>query len=142
MTTPPDPYREAQLRADRAAQAWGTQAPGPLQGESLAQYQVRLLTPHQAHDPAWKDANLNKIAADPASLRAVETQVLESSYRAGNNPVCPPGTPLTAHSHTDSSGRRITTFRGDPVLAWAPFQGPGVRYLVGIDKHPPGARRG
>ena len=134
MTTPTDPYREVQLRAEPAAQAWGKQTPGPLHGESLAAYQVRVLTPHQQHDPAWRAANLNKIAADPATLRAVETQILESSYRAALDPNCPPGTPLTERTRNDSSGRRITTFHGDPIFAWRPFMGAGVRYLIGVDK--------
>lgn len=134
MTTPTDPYREAQLRAEPAAQAWGKQSPGPLQGESLSAYQVRLLTPHQTHSSDWKGVNLNKIAVDPATLRVAETQILESSHKAAINPVCPPGTPLTTRTRIDESGRRVTTFHGDPIFAWAPFMGAGVRYLVGINK--------
>jgi hypothetical protein len=142
MSTPIDPYREAQLRAEQAAQANGMQAPGPLNGESVKDYRVRLASHFQQHSPEWKTQNLNTLAASsPAGFGVAERQIYDSAIKAGNNPVCPPGTPLYSRTSRNESGHLVKTFFGDPVFAWRDFVGGGVRFLTGINRRPQGARR-
>jgi hypothetical protein len=143
MSTPIDDYRTAQMRAERPAQALGMQAPPPLMGESVKDYRVRLASHFQSHSPDWKGANLNTLAAtSPSALSVAETQIYDAAYKAGTNPHCPPGTPLRAVTSRNEGGAMVTKFYGDPVFAWRDFMGAGVRYLVGINRNPGGARHG
>ena len=129
-------YAAAQARCDSVAQAFGMEAPRWLQGETLNQYRVRLLSEYKPHSPTWKNANLAVVANDAAAFGTVESAIYKDAYHVASNPRNDPGAPLTARTRVDSSGHRITTFHGDPIEAWKPFMGAGVRYLVGVDKHP------
>ena len=132
----------AQAKCDAVEMIHGTQAPRALQGESLRDYRVRLLRRHQAHSPAWKSVNLNVMANDAAAFDVAETQILRDSLHVATHPTNAPGSPLVAHTRVDGSGRRITTFSGDPIEAWKPFMGAGVRYLTAINRNPAGAGNG
>lgn len=128
------PFIEAQARADSVAKLFASQAPPSLQEETLGAYRARLMSPFQAHSPTWKQVNLHKIASDSAALDAAEAQVYKDAVAAAtrNNP----GDPLRAVTSVDNAtGHRVTRFFGDPMQAWLPFMGAGVRYLIGIDKH-------
>jgi hypothetical protein len=131
-------FAAAQARCDAVDQAHGLQAPRWLQAETLTQYRVRLLHRHQQHSRDWRSANLNVIAMDPKALEVAEARIYADSYHAAMNPSNTPGSPLIARTTRDATGRMVTRFFGDPIEAWKPYMGAGVRYLTGIERHPAG----
>jgi hypothetical protein len=130
-----DSFIQAQARADSVASEFGTSAPRALAGESLTQYRVRLANQFKVHS-AFKNANLAVIANDPAALDLAEAQIYKDALFVARNPSNAPGAPLIARTFIDNAGRRITEFSGDPIEAWKPFMGAGVRYLTAINRHP------
>lgn len=118
-------FAAAQMRADRAFQAWGQQAPAALHGERLRDYQVRLLTPHKAHSRTYKDSALELIADDSA-FNVVFDTIVNDSIAASSDPG-PAGSPLRAMTSTNENGHRVTRFVGDPASCWSVFMGGAVR---------------
>lgn len=133
-------YATHQMEAERVAQAFGRHdgAPGPMQGELLKDYRVRLATGFKSHSPSWKDVDLALL--DEKAMGVAEAMIYKDAFQVAANPKNEPGAPLRGRTRVDESGRRITEFSGDPVLAWAPFVGKGVRYLTGINRKPAGSR--
>ena len=118
-------FAEAQMRADRAFQAWGKQAPPALHGERLRDYQVRLLTPHKSHSRTYKDSALELIADDSA-FNVVFDTIVNDSIAASSEPG-PAGEPVRAITSINENGHRVTRFIGDSAACWAPFMGHAVR---------------
>jgi hypothetical protein len=133
-------YWDAQARADVVAQAFSIHdhAPRPLQGESLKDYRARLATGFKQHSSDWKGIDLYRL--DGHALAVAEAMIYKDAFHTATHPSNAPGAPLRSRSYVDESGRRITEFSGDPVLAWAPFVGKGIRYLIGINRKPAGAK--
>jgi hypothetical protein len=112
-------YTAAQVRADRAYQAFGDSAPHALNGETLRAYRCRLAGALKRHSATYKDSNLSAIA-DEAALGNVEEQIFADAIKASMVPP-PAGAPLREVMTMDSFGRRVTKFYGDPAVAYAPF---------------------
>ena len=127
-------FTEAQLRAEPVYQAHGDSngAPRFLQGESLLGYRKRLLTPHLAYSPAWKEAGTSVASmTDEAVFANVERQVYADSLAAAQNPVVDQPLRLRSVTHTDATNRRITKFFGDPEATWGPFKS-GRKAVIGF----------
>ena len=128
----------AQSRADAVAQELGTQAPRPLDGESLKDYRIRLAGYYKEHSPEWKDINLKGLGDH--AFGVAEGMIYKDALHVAKNPKNEPGMPLRARTKIDESGRRITEWFGDPLEGWKSFIGHGIRYVTGINKRPAGSR--
>jgi 8-oxo-dGTP pyrophosphatase MutT (NUDIX family) len=127
-------FVEAQVRAEPVYQAFGDSAGAPrfLQGESLLGYRKRLLKPQLKHSPAWKDVNVEAIG-DEALFGNIEKQVYGDALAAAMHPQGD-GMALQLREivRTDATGRRISTFVGDPEACWAPFKS-GRKAVIGFN---------
>ena len=120
-------FVDAQVKADRVAQAFGDSAGAPRwqQGETLPQYQRRLLGKFKAHSASWKDKDLTKV--DASVLDIAENQIYADAMAVAMNPATIGPGMLREEVQTDRTGRRITRFHGDPEACWGPFKQPGRR---------------
>ena len=102
--------REAQSRADRAANAFGETAPPPMSGEMPIDYRHRLLRRFQRHSPDFKDADIRAIM-DTRLLNGVETRIYADAMQASKIPDT--HGELRPFTRIDpETGVRITEFRG------------------------------
>lgn len=101
-----------QVRADAVYGQHGAHASRPVQGESLLAYRRRLAQGMQKHSPAWAGIDLATLPAD--ALQVATTAIYADAAKAARNPVdVPKGTLREVVTH-DSTGRRISTFHGEP----------------------------
>lgn len=126
-------FTQAQLRAEPVYHALGDSngAPRFLQGETLLGYRKRLLTPHKAHSKAWKDANLDAIT-DETVFGNIERQIYADALTAAQNPIIDQPLTLRPVTRTDATGRKITSFYGDPEACWGPFKS-GRKAVIGFN---------
>src|SRR6185437_2284050 len=76
-------FADAQMRADSAYQAWNlSQAPYALNGETLSDYRVRLLSKLKQHSPIYKDSNLGLLVADSAAFSVIENAIVNDAIEA------------------------------------------------------------
>jgi hypothetical protein len=119
---------QAQMRADRAYQAWGLgQAPGRVHGESIRDFEIRLLQPLKQYSPRYKDAALELIN-DATVFADVADRVITDAVHASETTVVE-GAPLRKITERNEAGHTITRWIGDPSVCWAPFQGGAVRLV-------------
>ena len=103
---------DAQARADCVYGALGKRAPGPLPGERLAQYRVRLLKPLKSHSKTWADVDLSTQSGSK-NMDLIERQIIDDAQAfADSAENCPSDGGMQAVQKRDDSGRMITTFRG------------------------------
>jgi hypothetical protein len=105
---------DAQARADRVAQAFGQQAPAPLSGEAPLAYRKRLMRQFVRHS-AFKDADLDTIAADAKTFDNVEAIVYADAIKASATPEVAPGHRLK-RVRTGPAGHQITEWFGETVF--------------------------
>lgn len=123
---------QAQMRADRAYQAWGLgQAPGRVHGESIRDFEIRLLQPLQQYSPRYRDAALELIG-DATAFRDVADRVITDAVHASETTVVE-GAPLRKITERNESGHTVTRWVGDSSVCWGPFMGGAVR-LVKLQK--------
>lgn len=129
-------FVEAQSKADRIAQAFGDSqgAPRWQNGETLPNYQRRLLAKYKTHSPAWKDKNLADVHT--SVLDIAETQIYGDAWTAATKPTVVEGQPLREIVTTDRTGRKISSFVGDAEACWSPFKLP-TRNVKGFTPPPP-----
>lgn len=114
----------AQVKCERVAQAFGDSdgAPRWLNGESLPDYQRRLMSRYKQHSTAWKDKDLARV--DASVLDVAETQIYADAETAASAPSSVVAGTLRELVTQDRTGRRITRFHGDTSVTWAPFKQP------------------
>lgn len=122
-------FSDVQMRADEAYQAWGYgRAPGALQGETLNDYRIRLLSKIKPHSKLYKDSNLGAlVVADSAAFSVVEGTIINDAVDASSSQVTVGG-PLREQSTRSPSGHLVTKFFGDPAVTWAPFMGGATKF--------------
>lgn len=120
---------EAQEKADKVHSAFGDSAPRPLNGESLVAYRKRLANGLRKHSAAWKDIDLYKL--DSSVLSVAEPQIYADAMNAARNPVDLPDGELRPIVTQDATGRRITSFAGQP-RSWMQAFGANRRRVAGI----------
>jgi hypothetical protein len=120
-------FTAAQAKAQAVAQMFGDSAPGPLQGERLQDYRVRLVSQYQKHSCTFKDANLGRIG-DPATLTGVENQIFADAAAALHDPSTFAPGELRPIVTRDQSGREITRYIGHEGACWDRFH-QGVRHV-------------
>jgi hypothetical protein len=103
---------DAQARADSVYGALGKRAPGPLPGERLAQYRVRLLKPLKSHSKTWSDVDLSAQSGSK-NMDLIERQILDDAQVFADSAESYQGDGLQAVSKQDpDTGHRVTTFKG------------------------------
>ncbi len=121
---------EEQVRADSVYGQHGAAASRPMAGETLLAYRRRLAQGMQRHSAAWKDIDLSSLPG-PALDVAVGT-IYADAVKAARNPTDLQPGELREIVTQDSTGRRITSFAGEP-RAWMEQFGSNRRRLVGIN---------
>lgn len=106
----------AQSRADSAFAAIGKRAPSPFSGEKAIDYRKRVLSTLQPLAPECRRINVRAIA-DSATLAVVEDKIYGDSLKSYNTVIHSTKGYLHQTIRTDSAGRRIVEFHGDPN-AW------------------------
>lgn len=76
---------DAQARADQVFQAFGDSAPGPLNGEDLQGYRLRLASKLKVHSDNLKGVDLGAIN-DPTAFDVIEGQVYADAAAAALRP--------------------------------------------------------
>lgn len=120
---------EEQVRADAVYAAHGSAASRPMQGESLLGYRRRLAEGMQKHSLAWKGIDLATLPAPALDLAA--QSIYADAAAAARNPADVPEGTLREIVTTDSTGRRITSFAGEPRTWMAQFSA-NRRRVTGI----------
>lgn len=120
-----------QAKADSVYSAFGDSAPGPLRGEDLMAYRKRLATGLKQHSQAWKDVDLAKV--DASVLGIAEGQIYADAAKVAAHPTDVPEGVLIERVTQDPTGRRISTFVGQPSAWTSQFKTPRL-YQHGINK--------
>lgn len=119
-------FAAAQMKADRAYQAWGLgQAPASLLGESLRDYRLRLAQPLKQYSRHFKDSALETIG-DEGAFSTVEDSIINDAVTASIATVVE-GAPLRMVTEKNDSGHTVRKFYGDPAVTWGPMMGGAVR---------------
>lgn len=103
---------DAQERADAAFQALGMRAPGPMQGEDLHGFRVRLARTLQRHSATWKDADLRTL--DDKVLSIAEGGIYADAITASRSPDVLPEGELVKRERRGPAGHLITEWLGRP----------------------------
>ena len=101
---------DEQARADAVHAAFGTRAPRPLDGETTADYQIRMARGFQRHSKRWKDTNLGVL--DAATRTVVVGDIYNDAVVASKSDEHIPAGQLVPFRRTNESGHQITEFRG------------------------------
>jgi hypothetical protein len=122
-------FYDYQAAADTACRAWGAAAVPPLHGEQLLDYRRRLLRPLMKHSTQFKDVNVDELA-EPL-ISPIERSVFADAIKASHDNSSVPEDYLREVTTTDATGRRITSFYGQPRVWLNQFSG-NRRRLIGI----------
>jgi hypothetical protein len=120
-------FGSAQMRFDSAYQALGTSAPGPLSGEELRNYRIRLATGIKANSRDYRDSDLSTIG-DETAFTLIEGRIIADAVAASTSNATPEGQ-LRMVTSIDEHGRRVAKFYGDAETCWAPFMGGATRLM-------------
>jgi hypothetical protein len=121
-------FISAQSKAEQVAQALGHEAPPPVNGETLPQYRVRLLSQYKSYSPEWKNVDLAKLPGN--ALDVIEPKVYADAMAEARSPRNVPEGELREIIETDRAGRRISKFFGDAEVCWGRFKQP-TRFVTG-----------
>jgi hypothetical protein len=122
-------FYQRQADADMACRAWGAAAVPPLHGEQLLDYRKRLLRPLIKYSTQFKDVSLDELR-EPL-LTPIEKSIFADAIKASTDNSSAPDDYLREVTTTDQTGRRVTSFYGQPRAWMNQFAGQRRR-LVGI----------
>ena len=115
-------YQRHQAEADGIYRQLGEpSAPPPLDNEWLPHYRRRLLEPLKQHSPTWAKV---EIPNQEDVLAVAERQIYADAAREARAPTNLRPGELVERIVTDSTGRKISKFFGDPAVTWGPFSIP------------------
>ncbi len=121
----------AQAKCDTVASAFSRSAPRPLDGETIRNYRVRLLGPYKANSSEYAGVSDKILAALPKEVFDIaETKIYADSIAKARNPSVPENELWPIHE-TDATGRRMTSWRGQPRTWMQQFSVP-PRRVIGI----------
>ena len=104
-------FADEQARADSVYRALGSEAPGPMGGEKLAAYQIRLARGLQKHSKQWTGIELHKL--EPAAFAIAAQQIRNDAEVYARAPDdIEPGQLREINSVDRTTGQRMTTFVG------------------------------
>jgi 8-oxo-dGTP pyrophosphatase MutT (NUDIX family) len=120
---------DAQAFADNYYSMLGQRAPRPQDGETVLAYRKRLAKGLREHSPTWKGVDFTVFADDAFSV--AEKQIYADAQAASMNPIDLGEGELREIVTTDTTGRRISSFRGEP-RTWMKDFSARPRRLAGI----------
>ena len=124
----------AQHKCDVVASAFSRSAPRQLDGESIRNYRIRLLQPYKANSAEYAGVGDDILKALPPKVFDIaENKIYADSIAAARNPNVPAGE-LWPVYETDATGRRMTTWRGQPRV-WLEQFSCRPRRVIGIRNH-------
>ena len=107
---------EAQGRADAVEQCHADAAPRPLLGETVIDYEKRMVQKHLKYSPRWKNSNIKAIN-DPATFNAIRDEVYADSITAAKNCVGTAEGSMREVVRNGIGGRKVHEWFGSPS-AW------------------------
>jgi len=103
---------DAQAKADRTYQAFGDSAPRPLNGETVAGYEKRVINDLKRHSARWKDADI--YALQDSVLQIAKSDVYSDAMAAARRPSdLGPGMLRPVYKTNELTGTRIIEFVGN-----------------------------
>ena len=114
---------EAQGRADAVEQVYGDSAPRPLNGDSVLDYEKRMVQKHLSRSPRWKNSDIKKIA-DAATFQVIRDDVYADSIAAAKSCVGMPSGTLREIIKNGVGGRKVHEFHGSPCAWTNEFKSP------------------
>lgn len=129
---------DAQARADSVYQMLGSHAPRPLQGETVAVYERRVVRDLKQHSGRWKASDVGAVFADDTSFGVVRDQVYEDAIAHAKNPANILPGQLRMVEKRDGS-HTVREFHGEPRTWMSPMAGPVVLKATGA-WNTPGSR--
>ena len=106
---------EAQGRADAVEQCYGDAAPRPLVGDTVNDYEKRMVMKHLARSPRWKNANIKAIN-DDATFSAIRDEVYADAVTAAKNCVGMAEGTMREVIRDGVGGRKVHEFHGSPSV--------------------------
>lgn len=131
-----DAMADAENKADSVAHALGMPAHStkPMLGEKPTAYRLRMARKLQVHSPAYKEVNLQAIAAaDTKAFGLAEAAIFADATKVASRPTEISAGQLRQVKRRDESGREITEFVGDTMACWGQFVAPS-RKASGFNK--------
>jgi hypothetical protein len=122
-------FYEHQSMADTAWRAWSGAAPAPLFGEQLLNFRRRLLRPLMKHSKEFAAVDVDEL--NEPLITPIEKSVFADAIRASADNSSVPDDYLREVITTDATGRRISTFYGQP-RSWMNALAGQRRRLIGI----------
>jgi hypothetical protein len=122
-------YVEEQAAAHETLRSFNRQAPPPLQGEQLDQYERRLTYEVQKCAPNFKVLNLHEAKGD--AFKLLKKQVYADAQQEARRPTQIPEGTLREVTRYDAAGRPSYTYYGSPSAWLSDFATPRKR-LAGI----------
>ncbi len=123
-----DALSTAQARADSVAQMFGETVTAPLHNENPVAYRKRLAAKFQKHSESLKDVKLDSL--EGPAFEIVESKIYADAQAVALNPSEGTAGRLIPMVRTDSAGRKITSFTGDPLAWMSPFMAPGAKVTL------------
>jgi hypothetical protein len=118
-----------QVEADRVATAWGARSTPPMQSEKLLDFRRRCLRPWMRYSTQFKGIDPDEL--NEPMLTPVEKSVYADAWTAACSNASAPPDQLREVVNIDATGRRISTFYGEPKTWMQQFSG-NRRRLVSI----------
>lgn len=118
---------EIQARADSAYGHLGRSASAPMTAETAVDYRVRMAKGLQSFSNRFKDVNLYHVAADSALFDTVEDSIYNDAAAYAAHPTDLQAGELRPIVRSDETGRRVTTFAGEPKSWMRDFAGQARR---------------
>jgi hypothetical protein len=109
-----DELAQLQSRADSLAVSLGERASGWRPGERPDAYRRRLARQFQPHSEKWRNLDLD--LADNAMLKTVESEIYRDAAEIAHRGDSLGPRKLIPVVETDSAGRKIVKFHGDPLV--------------------------
>jgi hypothetical protein len=122
-------YIDEQAKAHAVLSPFKRQAPPPLQGEQLDQYERRLTYEVQKQSPRFKDYALYDTKGD--AFKIIKDQIYADAAAEARHPTMIPEGELREVVRHDNSGRPFLEFFGSPK-AWLKDFTTDKKKLVGI----------
>lgn len=107
-----DALADAQAKADGAYSALGQRATGPMFGETLINYNIRLHRGLQEHSPKWKSVDLRLLAQDHKALNNVCDEIRSDAVASSMNFDKAPEFVHREITQTSPTGHKMTSFVG------------------------------
>jgi hypothetical protein len=122
-------FSAIQQKWEQIAQAFGDSEGTPrwLNGESVADYDRRLMGKYKAHSKAWKNVDL--VNVHDSMLEIAGSQIRAHALAAAIAPPPSNSGQLAMREFKDPAGRSVRHFYGDTAITWAPFTNPR-RYVI------------